>query len=202
MGQRGDLGRARAAGEQILDQVELCLRRLVALVELQCLVIGLARHLGVNVAEVLVRGGVTGVGTDRHFQRAARLVVLALRGIQHREVVVRLRQLRIILRQFSEDADGFSRFVLLGEQDAAQETAACIFGFGFQILLDALHGAIGLSLFQQLLGFLQIVSLCQHRGSKSHAEEDSGEAGGGRFESHRAMIPKVVVETTVMSHSC
>ena len=109
------------------------------------------------------------MGADRHFQRVTRLVILALRSVEHREVVVRFGQFRIILRQLGEHADGIVGLVLFGEQNAAEKAAACIFRAGFQILIDAFQRAVGLSLFQQLLGFLQFVGLRQGRNDKPHA---------------------------------
>ena len=145
-----------------------------------------------------MRGGVTGVGADRHFQCCTRLVVLALRGVQYGEVVVRFRQFGVVLRQLGEDLDRILRLVLLGEQDAAQEAAAGIFGFGFQILINTLKRAIHLPLFQQLLGFLQFVGLGEYGGCKQQADGDCSEPRRGQFLGHRVIIPAVVVGTGII----
>ena len=103
----------RARREQLADQRQLGLHRGVAGIELQGAAVGLAGQLGVDVAEVLVRGGVAGVGADRHLERGTRLVELALAGVQHREVVVRLGQLGVVLGELGEGGDGVGRAALL-----------------------------------------------------------------------------------------
>ena len=51
--------------------------------------------------------GITRAGAYGHFQRHARLVKLALPGVENRQVVVGLGQLGMVFGQFSEGADCF-----------------------------------------------------------------------------------------------
>ena len=79
----------------------LFLRAGVGGVELQRLVVGLAGELGVDVAEVLVARWRSSDACGSTLQRAARLFVLALRGVDHGEIVVGLGQLGVVLRQLA-----------------------------------------------------------------------------------------------------
>jgi hypothetical protein len=83
------VGRPRGA-EQLTDQREFGLGRDVRLIQLQGPVVGERGHLGVDVAEVFVRRGVTGVRADGLFQALLGALVLPLGGIEHGEVVVGL----------------------------------------------------------------------------------------------------------------
>src|SRR4051812_14445220 len=94
VGGRRDRGRA---ADQLAYQRQLVLGGRVRRVELQRLVVRLARELGVDVTEVLVRGGVAWMRADGHFQLLSRLLVLALARIQYRQIVVGLGQLGIVL---------------------------------------------------------------------------------------------------------
>ena len=64
-----------ALRKQVLDEVQLALRSLIAAIELKRLVVGSARHLRVDVAEILVRGGVARMRSDRGLEGVLRLVV-------------------------------------------------------------------------------------------------------------------------------
>ena len=50
--------------------------------------------------------GVAGVGSDSHFKGRPGFVKLALTCVEHGQVVVRLRQLRVVLRDLGESSDG------------------------------------------------------------------------------------------------
>src|SRR5712691_7863625 len=58
---------------------------------------------------------------DRLLQRGAGFLVLPLRGVDHGEVVVRLRQLRLVLRELGEDFDRFLAVALFGDDDALEK---------------------------------------------------------------------------------
>src|SRR5258708_39844334 len=60
--------------EEVLHHRELQLRGGVVLVELQRAVAGAARELGVDVAEMLVRGGIARVRGDGEIQRSVSIV--------------------------------------------------------------------------------------------------------------------------------
>src|SRR2546430_2752428 len=64
-------------------------------IELQGLVASLAGELGVTVAKIRVGGRVARMAANRLLKRAAGLFVLSLGGVNHRQVVVGLRQIRI-----------------------------------------------------------------------------------------------------------
>jgi hypothetical protein len=55
------------------------------------------------------------MGPDRHFEGVAGLVVLALLGVEHGQVVVGLGKLRVVLGELLENGDGFAAAVELGE---------------------------------------------------------------------------------------
>ena len=89
---------------------------------MQRLVVRLAGQLCMHIAQIFVSGRVTRIGADRHVERGARLVVLTAGREQHRQVVVRLRQIRMVLGQFGEDGNGFSSLALLRQDHAFYET--------------------------------------------------------------------------------
>ena len=127
---------AGTTGEQILYHRQFGFCRGIAVIQLQGAVIGLAGHLGVYVTEVLVRGGVTGMSADRHFQQLLGLVVLALAGIQHGKVVIGLGQVGIVIGQRRKYFDGFGGLALLGEDQSFEESCLRIFWFLGEIIID------------------------------------------------------------------
>ena len=58
--------------------------------------------------------GVAGVGSDGHFKGRTCFVKLALTSVQHRQVVVRLRQLGVVLRDLRKSCNRFNRFTGFG----------------------------------------------------------------------------------------
>ena len=102
---------------------------------MQSLAIGLAGQLGIHIAQVFVGGGVAGVGADRHFQRGAGLVKLALAGIQHSQVVIGLRQLRVVFGQSAEGGDGLGGFAGVALDHAFDEAHLRVAGFACQVLV-------------------------------------------------------------------
>ena len=89
---------------------------------MQRFVVCLAGQLGVNVTQVLISSCIARIGPDCHVERSAGLVVLTARCEQHGEVVVRLGQIRVILRQLGKDRDGFRGLALLREHHTLDET--------------------------------------------------------------------------------
>ncbi|MPN47203.1 hypothetical protein SDC9_194804 [bioreactor metagenome] len=83
-----------------------------------------------------MRRGVAGVGADGHLQRRACLVILVLPGVEHRQVVVRLRQLGVVLGQAGEGLDGVARLARLGLDHALEKAHLRIARLGGQVLLD------------------------------------------------------------------
>jgi hypothetical protein len=116
-----------------------------------------------------MRGGVAGVRAYRHLESRARLVVLALRGVQHCQIVVRLGQLRKFLGQLREYLDRVVGLVLLGEDDAFQEAAARILGIFCEIRVDPVERAVELSLLEELVRVLQLLALSEDRRCAAHA---------------------------------
>ena len=107
---------------------------------MQCLVVGLACQFGVDVTQIFVGCRVAGVGAYGHFQRGAGLVKLALAGVQHRQIVVRLGQFGVVLRQAREGADGVSRLAAIALNHAFKKTHLRVFGLGRQVLIGFGHG--------------------------------------------------------------
>jgi len=104
-----------------------------------------------------MRYGITGMSADRHFQRLARLFVLALSGIQNREVVVGFRQFGIILRERSEHLDRVRRFVQLRKDDSFQEAGARVSGMLRQESVETVQSLGAAAQFVQLGRFLVVV---------------------------------------------
>ena len=94
---------------------------------------------------------------DGELERGARLVVVALRGVEHREVVVRLGQLRVILREAGEHLDRFGHALLLGVDEAFQEASLWIARRCLEEYLDLVERGRELSLSVELLRLAQIV---------------------------------------------
>ena len=86
---------------------------------MQRLVISLAGQAGIDIAEVFIGGGIARMGADGHLQCLTGFFILTLRGIQHRQVVVGLGQLGIVLGQAGEDVDRIGGLVLFGQDQAA-----------------------------------------------------------------------------------
>jgi hypothetical protein len=107
----------------------------IGAVQLQGLGIGLACQLGIHIAEVLMRSGIAGVGPDRHLQSGTGLVELALACVQYGQVVVGLRQLRVVFGQLGEGADGVGRFAGFRLDHAFEEPHLWIARFACQKLV-------------------------------------------------------------------
>ena len=95
-------------------------------------------------------GRVARVGADRHLQRGACLVKLALAGIQHSQIVVGLRQLGVVFRQLGERGNGVGRFAGITLDHALEEAHLRITRFGCQIQIRLGHG------FRQFAGAHQL----------------------------------------------
>ncbi len=192
----GHLGRLRAGGaarlrrnEQFLHQRELHLRRGVVLVQLQRAVVGAAGELCVDVAQVLVRRGVARVRVDGELERRLRLVVVALRGVEHREIVVGLGQFRVVLGEPGEHHDRLGVPLLLGEEQALEEPALRLARLRLQIGVDLLHGRLHLALAVEFLRLAQVVGGSGERAAcKGHRQRGDG---GGKAPvrcKHRVII--------------
>ena len=105
-----------------------------------------------------------------HLERLARLLVLALGRIQHREVVVRFRQLGIVLGELGEDVDRLRRLVLVGEDQALEEAALCIARLGGEELVDLVERLRVLLLAQQGRGIGELVGV--HWSGQGCPEEE------------------------------
>src|SRR5215470_18428461 len=84
-------------GEELANERKLGLRAPVGLVEAERPIVFHAGKTGVDVAQVLVRDRIIGACRERQLERPLRFLVLALTGPDHGEVVIRFRQLGIIL---------------------------------------------------------------------------------------------------------
>ena len=118
--------------------------------------------------------GVARVGPDRHLEGVAGLVVLALLGVEHGEVVVGLGELRVVLGQLLEDGNGFSAAVELGQDHPAQEAHLGVPGLGGEELIGLFEGLAQLTLFDEGLQVLDGV-----RPDRA-ADQAREEQGGGQ----------------------
>ena len=193
---RGRLGRGgrRALGvgrEQLADQRQLGLHRGVARIELQRAAVGLAGELGVHVAQVLVRGRVARVRADRHLERGTRLVELALAGVEHGQVVVRLGQLRIILGQLGEGGDRVAGAAGLGLDHALEEAHLLVLGLAREVLVGLGERLVHLARTKQLVHVAVFVG--ERGGGAGHCEgqrrqaQMTVQAGGGKLHEASAM---------------
>src|SRR4051812_4732464 len=99
------------------------------------------------------------MGAYSHFERGTRLIILTLRGVKHREVIVRLGQFRKVFRQRSEDLDSVRCLVLLDVNQALEKARTCIFRTRSEYVVDTLHGLRVLAGADQALGLLIVVAL-------------------------------------------
>src|SRR3977135_2049434 len=117
-------------------------------------------------------------------QRGAGFLVLPLRGEDHREVVVRLRQLRVVLRELGEDFDRFLAAALFGDDDALEKAGLRIARLRLQHLVYALERLRVLPGFKEFGGVLQVVAArykraAERRGTKrGQAPAQAGVRGG------------------------
>ncbi len=80
--------------------------------------------------------GVTWVGTDRHLKGGARLVELVLAGVEHGQVVVGLRQLRVILGDLGKGGDRVTRLARFGLDHTLDKAHLRVARFACQVLLS------------------------------------------------------------------
>ena len=178
-----------APADQVADQGEFGLSAGVAGVELQGLVVRLACELGVHITEVFVGGGIGRVRADGHLERLARFFVLPLRRVEHREIVVRLGKLGVILGELGEDVDRISRLVLLGEDQALEEPALRVLGLLREILIDTFERLRLLTLLEEFADVLELIGV--HSAGRQQERRGGGEKRGKkrRETDHRAILP-------------
>ena len=83
-----------------------------------------------------MRGGVARIGANRHFKRGSSLVELALPGVKHGHVVVRLGQLGVVLGNLGEGGDGVVGLAGFGLDHALQKAHLRVFGLAGQVLVS------------------------------------------------------------------
>ena len=91
------------------------------------------------------------MGADRLLERRARLVVLPLARVDHRQVVVRLGKIRIVLRELGEDVDRFLLLSLLGKDQALEKPRLRILRIRGERAVHALERLRRLAGLEQLL---------------------------------------------------
>src|SRR6185436_4934331 len=96
---------ADARGSQLARQAQLALQAFVAAAGAAGALERTQRQADEHVAEVLVRDGIGGIVAQGGLQQLAGGVDAALRSLQHREVVVRLGQVREVLDQLVQRVD-------------------------------------------------------------------------------------------------
>ena len=103
-----------------------------------------------------MRCRVAGVGLNGELQRHACLLELALRAIEHRQIVVWLRQFRVVLSQRLEGHDGIVGLAKLRLREAADKPANRIFGAPGEVGVDAVERLLRLPGFEHTVDFLQL----------------------------------------------
>ena len=114
-------------------------------------------------------GGIAGVGAYGHFKCHARLVELALAGVQHGQVVVRLGQFGEFFGQFDERGNRFVGFSCFRQDHAFQKTHLRVAGFGHQELVHLGHRLGGLTGFEQTVDIGVVV--CPREGGPQRTQQ-------------------------------
>ena len=112
----------------------------VSAVKLQRLAISLAGEPGVDVAQILMGRGVTGIGAYRHFKRGPGLVKLALTGIEHGQVVVGLGQLGVVFGDFCEGGNRVASLAGFGLYHAPEKAHLRVARLRGQVLVSLGEG--------------------------------------------------------------
>ena len=95
------------------------------------MLVGAARQLRVHVSEIGVDNGVR-VPLQRHQQSLARRLQPSLQRVEHREVVVRLEHVGVLVPQRLEDFDGLSGPPLVRAKNSVQKARLRIDRFVLQ----------------------------------------------------------------------
>ena len=90
----------------MLDQRQFGLHILAVAVPLQGLCIGIASHACVEVAQIFIGGGIAGVDAGGLLERLRGFLHLALCGVEHGQIVVRLWQVGDVTCQRAKDVYG------------------------------------------------------------------------------------------------
>ena len=93
-----------------------------------------------------------------------------LLGVKHRQIIVRLRQLRIVFRKLGEHANGIGRLVHLGIDKSLQKATLGILGLVAQIGIHFFQCLRVLPLLDQTLYFRQVVG--KSGGAKTDGQAD------------------------------
>ena len=127
-----------------------------------------------HVAQILVRHRIAGVVAQRGFEQLTRGIDAALRGQQHRQVVVRLGQVGEILDQLVERVDRLGRALQLGQHHRTQKAHRRIarpLGDGF---VGALHRHRGVAAAKQLLHIAEVLRGLRPQG-RGRGQRERGE---------------------------
>ena len=95
-------------------------------------------------------GRIAGVGADGLLQRLGRLALLAIGCIEHGQVVIRLRHVRIVACQSTENLDRLRALLLLGGDHATQKTHFHIARVLLQKAVGLFGSLVSLALLQQM----------------------------------------------------
>ena len=163
---RGAAGLTREQRAQLRD-----LRRQgrVRCVESQRTRIGLGGQPGIDVAEVLPGRRVARVAAHRCLERGTRLVVVALAGMEHGKVVVRLGQFGVVLVEQSEDGHRIGRALAVGEQHALQEAKLRVLRLDGKELVELGHRLGRLAGLDELVDFGHFVGTRERRRGSTAA---------------------------------
>ena len=122
-----------------------------------------------DVAEILVRRRIARVEADRFLELGARLAVLAARGIDRGEVVVRLGELGVVLHELLQDRLRLARTAAVGEENRFQESHLRILRIGGEHAVGAFERGGCLAGVVQPRGFREVLGgrAPPHRGRRA-----------------------------------
>ena len=129
------------------------------------------------------------VRVDRELERRLRLVVVAERSVEHREVVVGLGKLRKVLGEAGEDLDRLVDLLLLGEDESAEEAALRLARLCLEVGVHAFHRRLEPALRVELLRLAQVVGGCGGGATgecQREGDDDDGQAQVAK--EHRVII--------------
>ncbi len=129
-----------------------------------------------------MRGRVAGMRADCLLERILRGLVLALRGIEHGQIVVGLRQFGVILGQAGEDRDGIVGLALVGQDQAFEESGLRVLGVFRQIAVGPFECAGEIALAELLVDFLDFA------GPGRDSDDGQAKCGGGEDSGQGHMV--------------
>ena len=135
----------------MLDQCQLGLNGLAIVVQLQGFGVGVTGHARVQVTQIFMGRSVAGVGANRLLQHLGGFAFFTFGCVQHRKVVVGLRQPRVLLRERRENLNGLVKLLLFSRDHALQKAHLHVVAVFLEVALNALRSFVDFSTLQQLV---------------------------------------------------